>query len=162
LSLASAQAQSLADVAKREKERRSKLSKADKPARTVDESGLSQYHKTEGDEGASRGNAGGPLPPVDSGFPERRPPLENPNRSRKPSAPPSSSSATTAKTPPRDPTLGPQYVEDHLYGEENLRRLRREATSCLVEERASSPRCKELDRKAKELERLLRERRNPH
>jgi hypothetical protein len=150
-----AQAQSLTEVAKKEKQRRSEQN--DKKVREVDADELSAY-----DDGTAP-----PPEEIESGSEPSAdrttrswPEIENPNR--RPQEKKTTQKPAEEKTRPqpyRDPTLGPKYIEDHLYGEEKLRTARRQASDCRLKERASSARCKALDKKVEDLEKLLRERR---
>jgi hypothetical protein len=152
-----AHGQSLNELAKKEKERRSKTE--ENVVREVDADGLSAYDDgtvppAEDDETVPRSESTEGKPTTS--WTE----VENPNRRPRESTPPQTKQEQkTRQEPNRDPTLGPKYIEDHLYGEEKVRKLRREASDCRLKERASSARCKALDKKADDLEKLMKERR---
>lgn len=151
--------QSLNELAKKEKERRSKTEQTEKKVRQVDAEGLSAYD--DGTTPPSEDIETDATSESNSGRPPRSwTEVENPNRRPKENETPErQSEQKTRQERSRDPTLGPKYIEDHLYGEEQLRRLRRQASDCRLKERASSARCKALDKKVEDTEKLLRERR---
>jgi hypothetical protein len=157
--LSVAHGQSLNELAKKEKERRSKTEGSDNKVRQVDSHGLSAY-----DDGTSPPSEDIETAPGSESKAGKQTTswteAENPNRRPMESTPPETKNEKKNRQEPyRDPTLGPKYIEDHLYGEEKVRRLRREASDCRLKERPSSARCKALDKKADDVEKLLKERR---
>lgn len=153
------QSQSLAEVAKKEKERRLKN---DEPVRVIDSDGLEEVAASSpraSDSGSTVTFAPPTSPPV------RGPSASRLRRQRPASpAPPSPPSSRTRRdqAPPQgglDPSK-PIYVEDHLYGEENVRKLRRQASECRMKEGPSAVRCAMLEDQARRVEKLLRERRS--
>jgi hypothetical protein len=150
-----ASGQSLGEVAKKEKARRKNNDST--AVRRVDEATLAENRS--GTETATTYRAGSP-----SGYRESSRPESPLRRSDADSAPRPSPRTAEAEAPPPQ-TQGPpavpgrMYVEDHLYGEENLRRLRREARHCRVRPEGSG--CADAKQRADALEKLLEERRNP-
>jgi hypothetical protein len=158
LSCSSVGAQSLAEVAKKEKERRA-AEKATKEVRAIDDSDLAAFEGEEG--GKPEPHPPVAFPPSRGGWQASSPPPENPNRrarEKKPStapAPPPTEGPSATKLPDNVPL----YIEDPTLGEEQLRSLRQAARECRARQGASA--CGSYAARIAALEKALRDARNP-